>query len=1102
MNDKKQIENISGYFDRLKFINELSEIIDSGKRQITVKTLSGSLKAITIAALWQKKKKNFLVIVPDVHDAEDWQQDIRLFINEENIAFLSEPLNKIHYSDEGIDENLAWLIDGLATLQKNDFSISIATPGILKIQIPKKDEIIKHRLTLAKGQSIDFLEFTNLLRMNGFDLKEFVNSQGDIAIRGGIVDIFPFGWDNPLRIEFFGNEIESIREFQPQSQRSITEHKQIEFLDNIYQPSRTVADSNIFDYLNDDTIVILDSPDTLESSIDDWTQVNKFRTLMINKLGEADVKVNSANQFQYHGSIKDFASELRRLAGMNIKLVLSAQGKIHLERFRELVENGIEMPDNKDQTEMPYLADAGKTHDSITWLDDTFTHGFLLTEEKLAVFTEHEIFDRYRTRTSRKGKTNGNGISLKELMQLKIGDYVVHIDKGIGKFDGFRSVKLGDSLQDCVKLLFAEGDILYVNLNYINKIEKYSAKEGVIPQLSKLGSSEWLRKKARTKKRLKDIARDLIKLYAERKKQPGYSFPADTIWQKEFEASFIYEDTPDQAQTTIEVKKDMESETPMDRLVCGDVGYGKTEVAVRAAFKAVQTGKQVAVLVPTTILAQQHYMTFVDRLSRYPVNIAVLSRFRSKKEQNVIVDKIKKSQIDILIGTHRLLSKDVGFQDLGLLIIDEEHRFGVGAKEKLRQLRTNVDTLTLTATPIPRTLNFSLMGARDLSIIETAPRNRLPVYTEIIEWNDKLIKNAVEKEIERKGQVFFVNDKIHDLEKIAHNLQNLLPSIRIAIAHGQMNTSELEKVMEKFLARKYDMLITTKIIESGIDIPNANTIFINFANNFGLAELYQLRGRVGRSNTQAYCYLIIPPVKTLSSNSLRRLQAIEEFTELGSGLQLAMRDMEIRGAGNLLGPEQSGYINEIGFEMYHKILDEAVNELKIEEFSDLFRDSSKIKNSSFDNEDILIELNTDAFLPGDYVTSETERFRFYKKLYHVRDNEGLKDIVEELKDRFGKLPQQAEELIFAVKMRIAALSSGFVKISIKHDTLIAEFPSESDKNYYDNIFPMVVEQIHSIATAKLIQQEKKLALEVKIVKRDEAVEIIWRIKRTVLSLID
>ncbi|MFP4370165.1 MAG: transcription-repair coupling factor, partial [Candidatus Kapaibacterium sp.] len=729
---------------------------------------------------------------------------------------------------------------------------------------------------------------------------------------------------------------------------------------------------------------------------------------------------------------------------------------------------------------------------ALNWAESSPSGGFILRDAGISVFTEHEIFQRRRA--SRPASKQDKGITIKELRALRLGDYVVHEDKGIGQFDGFETVKIGGSNQDCVRILFAGGDLLYVSMNYINKIQKYQAQEGAVPKLTKLGSAEWVRKKARAKKRLKDIARELIQLYAKRKMEPGFAFPADNVWQKEFEASFIYEDTPDQAKSTDEVKKDMESATPMDRLVCGDVGFGKTEVAIRAIFKAVQAGKQAAVLVPTTILAQQHYMTFLDRLHKYPVMVDVISRFRTPAQQKQILEKLKSGGIDILIGTHRLLSKDIHFKDLGLLIIDEEHRFGVSAKEKLRELRATVDTLTLTATPIPRTLNFSLMGARDLSIIETPPRNRLPVYTEIIEWNNDKLSDFIQREISRGGQVFFVNDKIEDLEKISMDLKMLMPDVTFGIAHGQMKPTQIESVMQKFIQRKYDVLVTTKIVESGLDIPNANTMIINRANNFGLAELYQLRGRVGRSNQQAYCYLVIPPVAKLSTKSMQRLQAIEEFTDLGSGFQLAMRDMEIRGAGNLLGAEQSGYIIDIGFEMFQKVLDEAVEELHREEFSSIFKEVKK--EPIFENEDVSIELNTDALLPESYIQNETDRFMFYRRLYKVRNNSELEEVTSEIIDRFGKMPEQAKELVFAVKTRIAALDTGFTRVIIKPHLFVAEFPPDSKESFYKKAFPYLVDFINSMDHTRLNQTKTKLYLEVKIPNRDKAVEILWKIKQT------
>ena len=743
--------------------------------------------------------------------------------------------------------------------------------------------------------------------------------------------------------------------------------------------------------------------------------------------------------------------------------------------------------------------------DDVHWLDTALSSGFYMPEHRLAYFVENEVFARARNSKSNNIKT-AKGITLRELKQLQIGDFIVHEDKGIGKFDGFQSIQIGGSHQDCLRMIFADNDILYVHLNYIHKIQKYSAAEGVLPRLSKLGSTEWIRKKDRTKRKLKDIARDLITLYAKRKMQKGFAFPLDTTWQKEFEASFIYEDTIDQAKTTNEVKKDMESEIPMDRLVCGDVGFGKTEVAIRAAFKAANAGKQTAVLVPTTILAQQHYFSFTDRINRYPVTVDVLSRFRTKIEQKKIIENLKENKIDILIGTHRILSNDIEFKNLGLLIVDEEHRFGVGAKEKLRQLKSNVDTLTLTATPIPRTLNFSLMGARDLSQMETPPRNRLPVETEINEWSIEYVSKIILKEIKRGGQVFVVNDKIMGLDKMMIDLQMALPSIRFAEIHGQMPPIHIEDVMQGFIEKKFDVLLATKIIESGIDIPNANTIIINNAQNFGLAELYQLRGRVGRSNIQAYCELLIPNTSHLPTKALRRLLAIEEFSDLGSGLQLAMRDLEIRGSGDLLGAEQSGFISEIGFELYQKVLEEAVTELKQEEFSNIFEDENKNQMPKFNNSEINIETEADAYFPPEYLEDDTERFNYYKSLFEVQSNSELKSLVNEIEDRFGKLPEQALELIFVVRLRVAALNTGFTRIQLKQNEIILEFPPQENNEYYDKVFPIVLETLQLFDDMQLSQTKNKLTLRKQLGNfeendieshRNEAIDFLWKLKKSI-----
>lgn len=1089
---------ILDYFGNDKTIGRIAGLLGTNG-SVSIKFLNGSLNSIYMAALSKIAGNKMLLVTPTREEAEDWCHDLELLLGKQQVTLLLEPRKGVQSSADNEDDTVASMMDGLANLRSGKTSVAVATPNILNIKVPDTEFIEKFSMKIETGQQLGYDDLIRNLALQGFNRSEFVTNQGEMAVRGGIVDIYPIGWDNPIRLEFWGDEVESIREFDPMSQRSIKPHDSVEFIANVFNSTQTDDLVPIYNYLGKDDIIVIETPEQIESKYHDITYPEGFKKVIINKLGECDITVKSEPQPSFGSSIEKLGARLRELKALNYSLVISAEGAIHLGRLQELVENSLTNSPDEPESEK-ILAGPEDTFNSITWLDSSFARGFIIHEPGYACFTEHQVFGRLRLRDSYTRKSRGSrgkGFSLREIKQLQIGDYVVHEDKGIARFQGFEKVVMGGTSQDCVRLQYSAGDILYVHLNYIHKVQKYTAEEGVVPALSRLGTSEWQRKKAKTKGKLKDIARDLIKLYAERKSQPGYCYPADTLWQKELEASFIYEDTPDQAKTTDEIKNDMESPTPMDRLVCGDVGFGKTEVAIRAAFKAVQSGKQVAVLVPTTILAQQHQISFSERLSRYPVNVDVVSRFRSKKEQAEILSRAEKGGLDILIGTHRLLSKDVRFKDLGLLVIDEEHRFGVSSKEKLRQIRANVDTLTLTATPIPRTLNFSLMGARDLSIIETPPRNRLPVYTEIIEWDVRKITEIISFEVERGGQVYFVTDKVAGIEKMQMDLKMLMPTVKFGIAHGQMTTSELEKAMENYIKRKFDVLIATKIVESGLDIPNANTMLINRADHFGLAELYQLRGRVGRSNKQAYCYLIVPQAKTLTSNSLRRLQAIEEFTELGSGFQLAMRDMEIRGAGNLLGPEQSGFINEIGFELFHKILDETVLELRENEFRELFEHDSKYSRKAFENENVEIEIDTEALIPSSYIDSDTERFHFYKMLYKIKDNNELKDATNEMTDRFGKYPQQVEELLFVVKLRVSAIPVGLEKVSITGNKMTLEFPPESRREYYDKVFPEILEYLKQVEGIRFIQDKGKIKAVYNSPGRNDALELLWRLRKTV-----
>jgi transcription-repair coupling factor (superfamily II helicase) len=718
----------------------------------------------------------------------------------------------------------------------------------------------------------------------------------------------------------------------------------------------------------------------------------------------------------------------------------------------ERIENFI-FTDNTKQVERLYAIfdDLDKTV-KFTPVHVSIREGFIDREQKLACYTDHQIFDRYYKYKLRKGYQRTQAITLKELRELKPGDYVTHIDHGIGKYAGLEKVEVNGKMQEMIRLIYADNDLLYVNINSLNRISKFSGKEGSVPKMNKLGTDTWERLKKTTKKKVKDIARDLIKLYAIRKTKEGNAFSPDSYLQTELEASFIYEDTPDQEKATADFKKDMESPHPMDRLICGDVGFGKTEVAIRAAFKAVADSKQVAVLVPTTILAAQHYKTFIDRLKGFPCNVDFINRFKTNKQIKDTLARLAEGKLDIIIGTHRLVSKDVKFKDLGLMIIDEEQKFGVATKEKLKAMRADVDTLTLTATPIPRTLHFSLMGARDLSIISTPPPNRQPVVTELHVFNDKLIKEAVEYEIDRGGQVFFIHNRVADLMQLGGMIRKLVPKARIGIAHGQLEGDDLEDVMLKFVSNEYDVLVATTIIEAGLDIPNANTIIINHAHMFGLSDLHQMRGRVGRSNKKAFCYLLSPPLSTLTSEARKRLSAIEEFSDLGSGFNVAMRDLDIRGSGNLLGAEQSGFIAEIGFEMYHKILDEAIQELKDEEFKEVFQDEKPRPFISFTQIDTDLEI----LIPDEYVTSLTERYNLYTELSKLENETQLTPFERQLADRFGPIPRQVNDLFDTLRLQWLGKAIGFEKISLKKNVLRGYFLTNQQSAYFESVAFMQV----------------------------------------------
>jgi transcription-repair coupling factor (superfamily II helicase) len=937
--------------------------------------------------------------------------------------------------------------------------IVITTLRALSKKIPHPEKLSSYRMELTKNMSFQFQYLTELLAELGFEKQDVVDQVGKFAIRGGIVDIYAYSMENPVRIEFFGDEIESIREFDVMTQRSVRQLDKVVLFPKNDARSEAQRDGSLLNYLDPSALVFEFEPDMTQAASEKFqTEIKEYH----DKRTAKQITVPLPLEIYFTtAEIKDRIAKFRQMhfcrlskrqfdtVTFNTRAVDSFNGHLNLlrekitaihEQYRVFilcgnpgqVERLNELLDSETlQSGVDYVIGAGELHE-----------GFYDEDAGVAVFTDHQIFGRVkRPRVYRKFKS---AQALRHIHSLKPGDYVVHVDHGIAKYAGLEKVTSGEHTEECLKLLYQNGDKLYVPLEHFMRVQKFSAEEGAEPRLNKLGSADWERLKSRTKKSIKDIAQDLIKLYAERKSKKGFAFSPDSDLQYELEASFEFEDTPDQATVTAEVKKDMEEETPMDRLVCGDVGYGKTEIAVRAAFKAIQDSKQAAILVPTTILAEQHFETFSARMKEFPARVDVISRFKSTKEQKAILEKVKSGELDILIGTHRLLSKDVEFKDLGLLIIDEEQRFGVVHKERLRQMKSTVHTLTLTATPIPRTLHFSLMGGRDLSVINTPPQDRLPIKTEITQFDEDLIHDAIMQEIDRGGQVYYVHNRIQSIDQVADTLQQIVPKARLAIVHGQMPPKKVEDVVHAFMQKKFDVLIATSIIENGIDIPNVNTIIIDHAHQFGLSQLYQLRGRVGRSNKQAYCYLLTMSYQIMATDALRRLQAIEEFTELGSGFLIAMRDLEIRGAGNLLGSEQSGYMNAVGYELYCQIVEEAVLETK-KELQPSAEPAPEIKVQ----EKILqthVDVFCDTYIPDHYVNVQSERVRIYKELSDIRSIAKIGEINKELTDRFGPMPDEVQNLLKSLEIKFYASHFGFERVTVDESKVIFRIDSEMVKD--------------------------------------------------------
>ena len=1018
-----------------------------------------------------------LVVLPDKETAEYCTSDLYNLIEGDKVFFLPESGKNVERSNykSSLAVQRTAAIGAVMSWKKDELKLVVSYPEALEERVPSARSIKDSVLKIKTGQEISHDSIVEILSRNGFERVDFVSAPGQYAIRGSIVDIFSYSWNYPYRISFWGNEVEKINIFDCNTQLSVSEEKEMEVISDIMSSGES-SEASIFDLLPESALLWLDSSDMYRER-DFFSLAEKFRVVFIDTplsvSTDDEIKFGISPQPSFNKNFELLTEDIRNRLENGYKVLIYGDKTSQLERIKSILsQNGGLIPEFV----------AGKT----------IHQGYVDSENKVCCYSDHEIFDRFQRVSIRRSVEKSEQLTINDLNSFNIGDYVVHIDHGVGIFGGL--VRMRDDkgrVHEVVKITYKDGDVVFVSVHALNKISRFRSKDGEPPRINKLGSKTWSTLKSNAKSKVKDIAKELIQLYAKRRASKGFAFSADTYLQEELESSFMYEDTPDQESATIAVKRDMEDDCPMDRLVCGDVGFGKTEIAIRAAFKAVADSKQVAVLVPTTILALQHYNTFRMRLQNLPCNIDYVSRLRTAKEVSQIKERLKSGEIDVLIGTHKILGKDFGFKDLGLLIIDEEQKFGVSAKEKLRALKASVDTLTLTATPIPRTLQFSLLGARDLSIINTPPPNRIPVQTEIILFDEKEIKGIINYELNRGGQLFFLHNRVEELNSIYEILHRLVPDMKICIAHGQMESRHLENIMLDFMRGDYDMMLCTTLIENGLDIPNANTIIINQAQNFGLSDLHQLRGRVGRSNKKAFCYLIVPPLASITDEARRRLKAIEEFSDLGSGFNIAMQDLDIRGAGNLLGAEQSGFITEMGFETYQKILSEAMEELGVETGTVPRSDRGRYVT------DCTVETDQPALIPDDYIDITAEKIRIYRAIDSMNSDKETDNYAKRLADRFGKLPEELDNLFYVVKIRNAGARLGFEKIIIKNGLLIAFFVSNPMSPYYkSDTFASVMEKIASCqGSIELKQNENKLKiLSRNVVSLKQAYGILSRLR--------
>ncbi len=1119
MNGSALLELFTGNEKTALVVNHLENY--AGAR-LQLAGLTGSSRSFLTAAVYNNLYANHLIILPDKESAAYFLNDLESIFGEKDfsyhkkkILFYPSSYKKTYNLQDQDNTNILMRTEVLKRLTSGKRkSIIVTYPEALTEKVVRKSYLNKNTIKLKRGETSSLDKIADLLIENDFERTDFVYEPGQFALRGGIIDVFSFTNDYPYRIEFFGDEVESIRSFNPSSQLSIDKLDHITIVPNVQDRKIIEKRVSFISYLPANTIIWFDdvgfASDRVEMEYERATAIfndedNDFQELSPTELfcGSKEFNVDIlehpiiefGHHFHFNNAEKiSFRTKPQPSFNKNFDLLIADLTKNTKAGFGNFIlsENPNQLKRLNAIFDDIHATKGISRQFNFEPVAIALHEGFLDDDNKIACYTDHQIFERYH-KFHLKEKFNGKqAITLKEIYNLQPGDYVTHIDHGIGKFGGLEKIEVNGKQQEAIRLIYKDGDLLYVSIHSLHRISKYVGKEGTPPAPHRLGSNNWNKLKEKTKKRVKDIAKELIKLYAERRATKGHRFPPDSYLQHELEASFIYEDTPDQLKATVDLKKDMEAEYPMDRLICGDVGFGKTEVAIRAAFKAVADSKQVAVLVPTTILALQHFKTFSDRLKEFPCRVEYINRFKTHKEQTVIKRELKDGKIDILIGTHRLISKDIEFKDLGLFIIDEEQKFGVAAKEKLKKVKVNVDTLTLTATPIPRTLQFSLMGARDLSIINTPPPNRYPVQTELRPFGEEVIRDAINYEIDRGGQVFFVHNRVQNITEVADMIHRFCPDVSVAIGHGQMDGHKLEKIMLDFINGKYDVLLATTIIESGLDIPNVNTIIINNAQNYGLSDLHQLRGRVGRTNKKAFCYLLSPPLSTLTPEASKRLRAIEEFSELGSGFNIAMRDLDIRGAGNILGGEQSGFISDIGFEMYHKILDEAIHELKKTEFKELYKEEMQKEYVR----DCQIETDMAILITDDYITSITERLSLYKELDNIQEEVELQRFRLRLIDRFGPVPPQTEELINTIRLRWIARELGFEKIIMKNEKLTCYFISDQESEYYKSpVFTNILRFVQqNPALCRMKESKDKLSMTFMNIKSvEEALTVLKNI---------